>query len=241
MNKMNLSGKTILITRPARQAALLAEKIRACGGNSIIFPTLEIVPLLNLPPLPSSDIAIFVSANAVEHAPRFSPENFSTRIVIAVGTGTARALGKKGVKTDYAPAPQNTEGILALPILQSISAKKIVIFCGENSRPLLKQTLQSRGAFVTEAVCYRRQCPTVSRAMLKNLQKSAIHCIISTSSESLTNLVRLYIPCTPDELFSIPLLVISPAMADQAEQLGFQTILLSSGAGEQAICAALTE
>ena len=85
----------ILITRPHRQAISLAEKIQAQGGHSIIFPTLEIVPLFPPPLLSSGDIAIFVSANAVDYGPPLSPEKFSKQMVIAIGTGTACALQKK--------------------------------------------------------------------------------------------------------------------------------------------------
>ncbi len=41
---MPLKGQTILITRPLPQAAALVEKIRQLGGETLIFPTIEIFP-----------------------------------------------------------------------------------------------------------------------------------------------------------------------------------------------------
>ena len=68
------AGRGILITRPARQAAGFAQKVAALGGTPVIFPAIAILP----PADPSAlarvhaalatyDIAIFVSANAVEY------------------------------------------------------------------------------------------------------------------------------------------------------------------------------
>jgi uroporphyrinogen-III synthase len=39
-----LRGAGIVITRPARQAALLAQQIAAVGGTPLIFPTIAILP-----------------------------------------------------------------------------------------------------------------------------------------------------------------------------------------------------
>ena len=71
MSAPALSGRGIVITRPREHAAELAERIRAAGGQPIIFPTIEIQPPENpellartLAGLESFDLAIFVSPTA---------------------------------------------------------------------------------------------------------------------------------------------------------------------------------
>jgi uroporphyrinogen-III synthase len=62
-----LAGRTVLVTRPAHQAAALAQAIRAAGGTAFEFPALEVeaasldelsVPLARLA---EANIAIFIS------------------------------------------------------------------------------------------------------------------------------------------------------------------------------------
>ena len=64
-----------MVTRPAHQAAHLAESIRAAGGNALLFPVIEIADIEDARPLlalidrlDEFDWAIFVSPNAVNKA-----------------------------------------------------------------------------------------------------------------------------------------------------------------------------
>ena len=130
---------------------------------------------------------------------------------IAIGPGTARALQEYHVQDMRVPKSHHSEGILALPILQSIDGAKLAIFCGENTRPLLKNALMERGAIVDEIICYRRRCPDVDVAQtLMDWQNDGVNLIISTSQESLENLWRLFGNMGGEWLLHTPLLVISP-------------------------------
>lgn len=246
MKSKILAGKTVVITRPAHQAARLARQIQEGGGKIIIFPMLEILPVSDdsslraaMENLSTYQIAIFVSANAVHYALPFCQSPFSVQF-IAIGPGTARALQKYHVKDTWAPRSHHSEGILELPVLKSINGAKLAIFCGENTRPLLKNALLERGASVDEIICYRRRCPDVNVAQaLMDWQNNGVNLIISTSQESLENLWRLFGNMDRQWLLHTPLLVISPAMATRAEQCGFRSIILAGGASDEAICAAL--
>jgi hypothetical protein len=66
-----LEGNGIVVTRPLRQAAVLATRIATLGGVPIIWPAIVILPPPDRGPLERAhatladyDIAIFVSANA---------------------------------------------------------------------------------------------------------------------------------------------------------------------------------
>lgn len=70
-----LAGRSIVVTRPQAQAAALAGAITAAGGQPLLFPLLEISPVLDVGALNEavtalSDYAlvIFISPNAVAHA-----------------------------------------------------------------------------------------------------------------------------------------------------------------------------
>jgi len=219
----SLNGLNLLVTRPKHQAQPLCKLIEDNGGNAIVFPTIEIKPLRTDVDISNDDIAIFVSANAV--CLNAAPPNLT---IVAIGPGTAKELEKNNCRVDFIPDQYNSEGLLVLPILNDVNGKSIVIFCGENSRSLLKDTLQERGAHVKSAICYRRECPAT------HANPGPIDCIISTSQESLTNLVRLL-----PEAIHKPLLVISPAMRGLASQLGFSEVLMASNASDQAILSKL--
>jgi len=241
---------TVLITRPKRQAQHLAALLQSEGEQTIILPTLDIYPPHDLPSLKQTikqldqiDIVIFVSANAVHYASKHWPNTAPPTITtMAIGPGTARALTMKGLPVDWIPDSHHSEGLLSLPILQNVRSKKIAIFCGENTRPLLKETLIARGADVIEAVCYRRQCAKINAAeQLAVLQKKKIHVIVSTSPDSLTYLWQIFGTIAAKWLQAIPLLVISPAMVEQAASMGFESVLLASGASDQAVLARLKQ
>ncbi|PKO73224.1 MAG: uroporphyrinogen-III synthase, partial [Betaproteobacteria bacterium HGW-Betaproteobacteria-17] len=141
-----LAGRTVLVTRPPRQAVALAQAIRAAGGEAFVFPALEVeaLPLdaLNEPlaRLAEADIAIFISPNAAQfgmaaiRAGGTLPEAVE---VCAVGPGTARALQAQGVGGVITPDGQDSEALLALPQLNAVAGKRVVIVRGVGGRARL--------------------------------------------------------------------------------------------------------
>lgn len=242
-----LAGLTILITRPQHQATALCKLITHAGGNAIALPTIAIESLTNQPnfqyisnKINAYDIAIFVSANAVHSMMSYWPASF-TSPVVAIGPGTAAALTAHHIAIHAIPQHFSSEGILNLPLLQQVQHKRIVIFCGENSRPFLRETLIKRGAVVDEAACYRRYSPVIHEEKRQWLIQQPINYIVSTSQESLKNLHLLF-QNSSEWLYQIPLLVISPPMALLAQQLGFrQPVIIADDATDGAIVLALLE
>ncbi len=244
-----LDPLTILITRPKQQAASLQQNIETLGGKVLLLPTITIVATTQLPSLQHCladlaqfDIAIFISANAVHHSVPHWPSQPAHLQSIAVGPATAAALAEFGI-TAHVPAQWHSEGLLAMPELQQCQGKKIVIFCGEKTKAKLPETLQQRGATVTLAHCYQRQCPpTIERDTLQHLQRQSIDIIISTSATSLTHLVQMLGPAHFSWLQSIPILVISPEMVTLCQDLQLhQPVIQAENATDQAIVAALLQ
>jgi uroporphyrinogen-III synthase len=227
----------VLVTRPAGQAAALGDGLRAAGFTPLYLPTLAIEaadPALAVAALRAAlpcDLAIFISANAVQHAlpviaaagglPAGCP-------VAAVGPASARALQAAGFADALTPdARFDSEGLLALPQLNQVAGRRVVIFRGEGGRTLLSDTLAARGADVRAVACYRRVAAGDPAQLKAWLAQGAIAALIATSRASLDGLLTLA-GAAAAQLKSLPLAVLSPALVDYARHAGFSGPVVSS-------------
>src|SRR5688572_16619042 len=142
MTDQPLRGKNILVTRPANQSEGLASKIRAAGGEAILFPTIEIRDLEDTAPLDhvidlldEYHLAVFVSPNAVDKAMgRIAARRELPRglAIGAVGPASVGALARFGVNAVIAPASAfDSEALLALPQLAQPLGRRVVVFRGD--------------------------------------------------------------------------------------------------------------
>jgi uroporphyrinogen-III synthase len=193
-------------------------------------------------------MAIFTSVNAVRWglhwglARRFSELPNLQRV--AIGRATAQALEQCAAPVHWmSPPPFNSEALLALPVLHSVSGLSIVIFRGEGGRELLRTTLRQRGAHVTIAQVYRRSLPAVSIDPLLHYWKQGdIQAAIVTSTESLKNLFTLAGEVAKPWLRRTPLVVVSKRSQQMALQLGTESSpLVASEASDTAIVETLFE
>lgn len=247
----SLTHLKILITRPQHQAENLQKQIVALGGTPLLFPTLEIVSMnesITLPVLSrlaEFDIAIFISPNAVFEAIRLLQKHHLQWPVqiktLAVGASTAIALQERGLSDVIYPATEfNTEGLLRLPELQIVAAKKIVLICGAGGRDQLAKTLKNKGAELIELAIYRRILPITkpSAAVLHN----EIDVIVSTSMTGLKNLLQLVDEVGRSRLKNMSLLVVSDRMAEEAKGLGFiKSVIVAENATDSGIIKALVD
>ena len=252
MGDSPLQGLGVLVTRPAHQAEGLCRAVRSAGGEPIRFPVLAIADPADperlaelLGRLAGFDLAIFISPNAVLRGLAL----VATRgglppglVVAAVGKGSARELLRLGHPADLIPSGKaNSEALLALPTLQRVRGKKIVVFRGEGGRDLLGDTLRSRGAQVEYAEVYRRVRPAVDTGpLLERWSKSEIGAVVITSNEGLRNLYTLMGEPGRHWLRTTPLVVVSERGAKLAAELGWHSeVLVASGAGDGEIIQAV--
>jgi uroporphyrinogen-III synthase len=229
-----LSGLRIVITRPREQARALAQLIDEAGGQSIIAPLMEILPLADTQPLNDTvahlnnfNLAIFISPNAVRYGIQAIQErgaSIPSRLKIAaVGQGSAGALRKLGIENVIAPQHKfDSEALLALPELQDVASWRIAIFRGEEGRELLGDSLRARGAHVEYVACYRRTKPLTG---IDDLLSAKADALVITSSEALNNLWEL--ASNPDRnlIKSVPLFVPHQRIAEAAHNLGWHTVI----------------
>lgn len=252
MPEVDLRGYTVVVTRPEHQAGNLRRLIEAAGGQVILFPTLAIAPpqdpqavLTQLQRLAQFDLAVFISPNAVDYGLPYAAQAGgvpSSLQIAAVGAGTARALQAAGHPPTLVPEHDfNSEALLALPALQQVTSKKVIIFRGEGGREHLANTLRSRGAQVEYVQVYRREKPPVDHAVLLNAwAHNGISAIVVTSNESLQNLFDLVGSEGQVYLRDTQLIVVSQRAVELARRLGVQRApVIAQRAEDEAIVAAL--
>jgi uroporphyrinogen-III synthase len=235
-----LDGIGVIVTRPQRQAAVFATKIGALGGVPIIWPAIVILPPDNREALDRAhasldlyDIAIFVSANAVEFgAPPAG--SWPTRVVTyAPGPGTAETLAAVGIPNAQVPVTSlDSEGLLELPSLADVSGKRIVIFRGEGGREFLGNTLRARGASVDHVPCYRRVPPqTGADGLVDAMREDRAHALTLTSSEGLDNLMTALGADGRNLLARLPVFAAHPRIAERAREHRLRAIETAGGDG----------
>jgi uroporphyrinogen-III synthase len=253
MTARPLTGKAILVTRPADQASGLATRIEQLGGAAILFPCLVIAAPADTQALAHAigelrryDRIVFISPTAVERAWPFIlarhgdwPSGFD---LAAVGRGTARVLAGFGARDVLLPeAGADSEHLLALEAMRQVAGKRILIVRGEGGRERLAEALRERGASVDYAEAYRRVRPEVDPAPLLELwRKGGVRAVTVTSREILANLFDLLGPVGTGLIETTPMFAIHQRIADEARARGVRTVVVTPP-GEDGLVSALQD
>jgi uroporphyrinogen-III synthase len=234
-----LAGRTVLVTRPSQQNAALVQAIRAAGGAAFEFSALDIeaVPIeklsASLAHLANADIVIFISPNAAQFgmtAIQASGRLPASADILAVGPGTARALQAQGLAHVITPPGQDSEALLALPQLQHVTGKHVVIVRGVGGRAMLADTLLARGADVHFMECYRRSCPQADAApLLACWREGGIDAVTIASAETLHNLATLLGASGAPLLSATPLFAPHEKIAEAARRFGIKHVITTPG------------
>ena len=228
---MSLAGRGVLVTRPARVAAALAERIERAGGRALVYPAIEIESL----PRPAAfdrlgefALAVFVSPTAVECALAAAPSWPRGGFVAGVGEGTRRALERAGFPRVIAPRDAaDSEALLALPELAQFAGRRILVVRGAGGRELLASELAARGCQVELAECYRRAKPTADPGpLLEAWDAGRVSAATVFSREALDNLAALV---GERRLRAIALFVSHERIAAHARSRGLQPVLAGPG------------
>lgn len=230
-----LQGLRLLNTRPRLQAHALSEQVRALGGKVIEAPALVIEALPThafwdvIPSVDTFSYCIVTSRNAV--APFFTalalrgyawPAHIT---VIAIGHATASALHEQGIDTDALPCVTDSEHLIALPCLQAINQKHILLLKGEGGRTLIPDTLRARGADVICLDLYRRLLPPREQTPWERIWRNdEIDLILLTSEEAMHHLFILFGTAAEAWLKNKPCLTLSSRLAQKASQWGLRHV-----------------
>ena len=241
-----LAGLNIVITRPRDQAAELTKRIEQLGGKPQLFPLLEIEAVHDeralrehLSRLNQVDLAIFISPNAVRYgmaAIRAAGDLPISLKIASVGQGSAKALHELGIDQVIVPTDRfDSEGLLALPELQNVAGKHVMILRGDGGREMLGDTLKARGALVEYVTCYLRSKPDLDAGKLLAAVPDAI---TVTSSEALRFLWEMLTEPDRTTLAAVPLFVPHARIAEAAQQQGWQHVNVT-GSGDDGLLSGL--
>ena len=151
-SNMELTGKTILITRAASQSADLRTRLENLSARVIECPTIQIVPPKTWKPvddairkLSTYQWLLFTSANAVDQFMDRKAERPCHVPIAVVGSATADKVLEWGFKPTLVPKEFRAEGLLeAFP--EKMVGTRILFPRAEVARELLPDELRRRGA-----------------------------------------------------------------------------------------------
>ncbi|RYU46146.1 uroporphyrinogen-III synthase [Aliivibrio finisterrensis] len=233
---------TILVTRPEQESQALCDALNQLGHPAISHPLLTIHPgkeLSQLPelfsPLSDGDFLIAVSQHAVEHTQDYLQyhqiEWKKGLNYLAVGQKSAQHLRTYISDTVHFPTPSDSEHLLALPVLNRVAGKKVLILRGNGGRDLIYQALEALGAEVNYCEAYQRKMtPFDGKLNAKKWQSQNINTIIITSGEQLAFFTSQFAGTDLDWVLHCRLLVPSERINQLGQQLGYQHIETVGGA-----------
>lgn len=248
-----LNGAHVLVTRPAHQAENLSRLIEECDGVAVRFPTLAIVPLDDsctiqntLAHLDRYQWLVFISANAVTMHSYYSDgvkiDKFKSVRIAAIGKATAQALALAGLSVDLVPeSGYNSEALLAMSQMQQMNGQSCLIVRGKGGREELATTLRSRGATVEYLDVYKRIIPDLDSSQVSLLlAQDKLDVITATSGDALQNLLIMLEEKNHQQLFEVPLVVISNRIRQIAADMGFKRIAVTNSPSDAAILETVT-
>jgi uroporphyrinogen-III synthase len=241
----SLAGCTVVITRPAGTGSSLARRVRALGGTPLLLPGLSLraVPDINVAraqweQAQRDDLMIFSSPAAVRYATALAAPT-TQAIVVAVGQGTWRALRKHGIDAQIPATRQDSEGVLALPALQSLQGRRVALITAPDGRGLLQQQLAERGAAVREVHVYTRGAPRLNRRHIDAVMRlSDAVCVLISSADAMRHLLSLLPVAARDRLRAATAVVSSERIAELARLDGFSRVEVATSAHSEDLLAA---
>ncbi len=228
-----LTGKRIVITRPAAQSQPFIDSLIAVGATPILFPTIQIVPLADsslldsaLANLSAYDWIVFTSANGVRLAlERMQQLNFSVGTlnahqVAAIGPATAKALTDQGIRVALQPDEYVAEAIVeSLKKRGAITGQRFLLLRADIARPTLREQLIANGGLVDETPVYQ----TV-RGQPDSTAYAELRCGVDVITFTSSSTVRYFCELLGDEAIKIAvnaqIMCIGPITAQMARELG---------------------
>jgi len=210
----------------------------------VLFPVIEVVPVetpVALTQLPLADWLVFISPSAVRMALAAVGALPQSARLAAVGQGTARALRENGYATVLCPsAGADSEALLALPELQSLAGRRVILFRGEGGRDLLAATLAARGAEVIDAVCYRRVVSVCDAAPVQAMLRAGQIDAVSVTSREILDALLAKLGEDAARLVTLPLFAPHPRIVQAARDRGMLHII-EIASGDAALLTALQQ
>jgi uroporphyrinogen III methyltransferase/synthase len=141
--------------------------------------------------------------------------------VAAIGSATAEALERRGLRADLVPTEYIAEELAAALAERIAAGQRILLPRAENARPELVEGLRVAGAHVEEVPLYVAATPReVDAEALARVKRGDVDLVTFASSSTVRNLVQL-LGGDIASLRSATVACIGPITADTAREHGF--------------------
>lgn len=234
-----LSGKRIIVTRPAEQVGSLSKKLQDLGAITIEIPTIEIEPPLETLQIDNSirhlaeyDWLVFTSVHGVEFfLERISalkvPLNILNGVrVAAIGAATSHSLSHAGREPDYVPPEFLSERIV--DGLGDLHGKRVLLPRADIASNKLPLSLRERGAAVDEIVAYRTRPPRELKSeRLKDAFKTGVDVVTFTSPSTVNNFVNALGAELVEIMKNVRVTCIGPVTFEAAKRAGLNVTVVA--------------
>ncbi|HEX5106570.1 MAG TPA: uroporphyrinogen-III C-methyltransferase [Pirellulaceae bacterium] len=226
--KRPLFGQKVLVTRPAHQAADLAQPLAELGAEVLLQPAIEIRPPADWSPVDRAlelldrfDWLVVSSSNGVrfllERLPAIGRDLrlLSKLKIAAIGPGTAEELARFHLWADLVPDEYRAES-LAEALKGGAAGKRFLLVRASRGREVLADELTKAGGIVEQVVVYESVDALSPQAEIAELMAAGrIDWTTVTSSAIARSLVRMF----GDTLRRTKLVSISPITSATLREL----------------------
>ncbi len=214
-----LTGRRIVVTRPADQAGTMCQLLRQQGAVPVRFPVIRICPLEDTRPLKAAlarlkdyDWVVFTSVNGVRIVLSEVRGQWPNSLkVAAIGPATCHALQMQGLRVDYMPSEYRAERIS-----DGIDQGRVLLLRAQGARPALRQILRARGLHAKEVSVYYAANVQPPAAAFDALQ-AGVDAVTFTSGST----VHSYAQLCGNRTWGAAVVCIGPVTASAASALGF--------------------
>ncbi|HEV2013230.1 MAG TPA: hydroxymethylbilane synthase [Candidatus Dormibacteraeota bacterium] len=227
----SLAGLRIMVTRADRQAAALAEALKALGAEAVSCPVIAIEPIAvdpaSLHDLDRYDWLVLTSANGVDRlrellreASRDLPAGIK---VAAIGPETAARAQDAGMTPTLVPQRFIAEELADALAAAMAPGARILLARAAGARDVLPDQLRARGARVDVLDTYRSVPPADVRPRLAACLPG-VDIITFTSSSTVRHFVDAMEGALPDR---VRIACIGPITAQTARDLGLRVDIIA--------------
>jgi uroporphyrinogen III methyltransferase / synthase len=232
-----LFGKRVLVTRTREQASRISDLLRREGAIPVELPAIDIVLVVQEEVLEAClsrlssrlyNWCVFTSQNAVDYFHSYvwgsgsDARLFSGCRLGAIGSATAAALERIGLRADLLGRTASSEGLLEAMKEQELAGTRILFPRAEGGQTVLVDGLRALGAEVDEFVMYQSlPPPSVDETALKLIRAGDIDVATFASSSSVANLATL-LGADFERLKRSVVACIGPVTAETARKHGLE-------------------
>lgn len=247
-----LFGKTVVVTRPARQAGPMVERLSDLGARVLLQPAIEIAPAPDaeavdraIERLGSFDWVVFSSRNGVDSWLSALGERgldaraFGKAKVAAIGPATVEALDAWRLKADLCPGVYDADA-LAEALRSQVADKRVLLVRASRGRETLAEQLGEAGAHVEQVVAYEsRDVSEADAGVLAEIAGGRVDWITATSSAIARSLTRLLGPSIAQCPTPPRIVAISPLTAGALAEAGLPADAVANEATGDGVVGAL--